>query len=79
MNFANARIGLNERGSRTHYSYGVVTSHGRPSAKAVFGKGFKLIRLDGCHLNLRNEAVSLLWYCQVKCVDVIRRPMRPTQ
>jgi hypothetical protein len=58
--FANARVGLNQGGSKTRYYSGVVVSHGVSPAKAVFSKGFRLARLDGCHLTLRNEAVSVV-------------------
>jgi hypothetical protein len=58
--FANARVGLNDPGSRSRYQFGVEIQHSKPSAKAVVSKGFRLARLDGCHLTLRNEAVSVV-------------------
>ena len=57
---ANARVGLNSDGGKSRSMYGVQVNHGTPSAKAVFSKGFRLARLDGCHLTLRNEAVSVI-------------------
>ena len=58
--FANARVGFNQHGGKTQYSYGVVISHGSPSAKATFSNGFKLANLEGCHLTLKNSAVRVI-------------------
>ena len=58
-----ARVGFSFSGSPNSDEsnlgpYGDAT----PGAKMVFSQGFRLARLDGCHLTLRNEALTALYF-----------------
>ena len=57
--FANARVGFDLGSPNSEESNRGPYGDGTPSAKVVFSQGFRLARLDGCHLTLRNEAVSV--------------------
>jgi hypothetical protein len=61
--FHHARVGLKDSGSPGNPESPIpMFRDGTPAANLVFSKGFKLARLDGCHLTLRNDAVSVLHF-----------------
>lgn len=59
MNFAQARVGLNAGAPQVETGE-VITSVTRYSEWAVFAPGFKLAKIEGCRLILRNDDVKLL-------------------
>jgi hypothetical protein len=59
--FADARIGLNMNVSET-YDPANAAYTTRHSEWAVFSKGFKLSKTDGCNLVLTNDDIKLLGY-----------------
>ena len=56
---AQARIGLNADAPAVEAGE-VITSSTTYSERAIFSQGFKLAKIDGCKITLRNDAVELI-------------------